>query len=382
MKPSFVILTLLGFLLVSFVVTGFQCGSPSLTSAKLYINNTDWENAEKSLTAEVEKNPANAEAWYLLGNVRLQRRNFAGMVEAYDKSAPLSPEFAEKIKSTKSNLWVLMMQHGIGCYNHSLKVSADSVSMFRDSAITDYQNAIVVAPDSIIGYQNLALAQHANSKYDDEINTLKIGLERKKDPEVYATLINVYIQKAQMAKTAGNNDEATKNYDNAIASLTEARALQPDNIELLGILINLYIETGRAKDAVPLIREAITKDPQNKVFQNDLGLLLMQTEEFEEATQHFEAAIATDPTYEDALWNGAIAYMKWGDKVKKTAGENADAKDYVPKFKSAVKLTEKLVALKKDEAKYWEGLGTAYANAGMTKEAQKAYEQAAALEKK
>ncbi len=382
MKNSIVLPALLALVLVGFLFTGFQCGSPALTSAKLYIKGNDWENAEKSLSAEVAKNPANAEAWYLLGDVRRNLNNYPGMMEAFDNSVKASPEFAKKIDETKLFVWGGTIKRAIDSYNKSLKTTPDSAAILRQSAIGDYKTAMLVEPESLVTYQNLALAYQAQGSTDDQIATLKSALTHKKDSEVYINLINAYIRKGENAKSAGNTDEASKSLNDAIGALNEARTLQPDNSDLLGTLINVYIEADRAKEAVPLIREAITKDPQNKVFQNDLGLLLMQTGDFEEATQHFEASVQADPNYEDGLWNGAVAYMKWGDKLKKDADPNSDSKLYVEKFKKAVAMTEKLVAIKSDVEKYWEGLATAYANAGMGKEAQKAFEKAEALKNK
>ncbi len=376
-------LALLGVLSVSFMLTGFQCGSPALTSAKLYIKDQDWPNAEKALITELQKNPANAEAWYTLGDVRLKLGNYSGMVDAYNKSLAIGPEFAKQIDNQKKYVWSNFVNGAVQLYKRIPDAPKDSVSILRHEAIANYDTAIVVFPDSTISYYNKSIALREEGKYDEEMMTLKAALDKKKDPELYASLINAYIHKAESAKASNNAEEAAKTYNDAISTLNEARALQPDNSELLSALINVYIESDRAKDALPLIREAVAKDPKNKTFQNDLGLLLMQTNEFEEAVQHFEAAIASDENYEDGLWNGAVAYMKWGDKIKKDGGgADADPKTYVPKFKSAVKLAEKLVGIKKDVAKYWEGLATAYANANMKDEAQKAFQQAEALQKK
>src|SRR5260221_1352822 len=100
-------------------------------------------------------------------------------------------------------------------------------------------------------------------------------MEKKKDPAFQTAIINAYIQKAEEAKKSGNTQLAAEGFTAAIAALTEARAADPSNPDLLGTLINLYIEAGKAQDAMPLMKEAVAKDPKNKVYQNDLGLLLL-----------------------------------------------------------------------------------------------------------
>jgi tetratricopeptide (TPR) repeat protein len=106
-------------------------------------------------------------------------------------------------------------------------------------------------------------------------------------------------------------------------------------------------------------------------------------ERLTKATDHFDAAVKTDSSYEDGLWNGAVAYMRLGEKMKKLAEATADPKNkeksdksYVQKFLVAITLTERLTSIKPDDTRYWTGLGTAYANAGKAKEAQAAFNKA------
>ena len=73
-------------LIASLSFTGFQCSSAESTSAKLYMQRGDLAAAEKSLTSDTEKNPNNPESWYLLGDVRRQRGNYQGMMDAFDRS--------------------------------------------------------------------------------------------------------------------------------------------------------------------------------------------------------------------------------------------------------------------------------------------------------
>src|ERR1043166_128455 len=128
---------------------------------------------------------------------------------------------------------------------------------------------------------------------------------------------------------------------------------------------------------MPLIKEAVDKDPKNKVYQNDLGLLLLDQGNMEEAISHFDAAVAADSSYDQALRNGSVAYTKLGAEMKeeaeaKSKGKGETDKSYIPKFKKAVILLEKLVSLKPDNADFLEALASAYGNAGMFKQAEAA----------
>jgi tetratricopeptide (TPR) repeat protein len=387
MKKSFIMVSLYCVIL-GFIFTGFQCGSAELTSAKLYIQRKDWANAEQSLLKEVQKHPENAEAWYMLGDIQREMGNQKGMLESFDNSLKYSKEFEAEIVKRKLFVWQSAVNAGVSYYNKSINASPDSAIMLRNKSADAYKIAILVQPDSILAYENMAIAQMALGNIDEQLYYLKEILKRKYDPATSITLINVYIKKAEDAKAAGSNEQAAAHYAEAISAIIKARTSDPDNAELLKALIDVHIAAGRAEEAMPFMIEAIQKDPSNKVLRNNYGLLLMKSDQIEKSIEQFNAAIATDSTYEDGVWNGAVAYLRWGEIMKAKATEEVEAnknkeidKRYVEKFKTATRLIEKLVSIKPAEPKYWDGLATAYVNAGMSKQAQKAFEKADQLRK-
>jgi len=380
------IVTILGLFIFGLMVTAFQCGSAEMTSAKLYIQRSDWDNAEKSLAKEVAKNPTNAEAWYLLGQARMQKNNFQGMVEAFDGSLKASKEFEKNINDAKKYAWGQSLNQGVNLFNKSIKASKDSATALRQEAVKNYKLAISINPDSTVAYQNLAIAYHSEAQYDDEIATVKEALKRKQTPLLHTSLINAYLQKAQIAEAASDKQAANENYNSAIAAITDARKLEPNNAELLGTMIDLYVRLGRASEAKPLIREAVDKDPANKIYQYNLGVILLQTDSLQEAVSHFEEALKSDPVYDVALQNIGVAHMKLGDRLKK-ASQGPDAKSSTDKsflehFKKAADYFERLVEIKKDDPNYWDFLASAYANANMIKKAEAAIKKAEELRKK
>jgi Flp pilus assembly protein TadD len=387
MKQYSLFAILLITVLFGCIFTGFQCGSTEMTSAKLYINRQDWPNAETALEKEVAKNPTNAEAWYNLGIARIQLGKFESVVTALDNCLKNSTLYAEQVKNAKLNVWGQVFNKGISYHNQMAKASTDSQSILLQSAIREYKLALQINPDSVGPYQNLAAIYHTAGNTDEEIAIWKEARARRNDPQFTAYIIDAMIKKADDAKAKGDKQTANEYLNKAIIEIDSARKANPDDSEMLGSMINLYIEAGRSKEAMPYMREAIQKDPKNKVFQNDLGLLLMQTDSLDEAAEHFAAAVAADSTYEDALRNGSVAYVKMGQKMK----EEATAKDpkgkssnkaYVAKFKVAVTLLEKLVSIKPENPDFWDAIASAYGNAGMFKEAENAIKKADSLRKK
>ena len=79
-------LGIIAVVLAAIVTTGFECASSEMTSAKLYIQRKEYDNAKKQLEKEVEKNPKNEEAYYLLGKeVQYVQGDFRGMKESFEQ---------------------------------------------------------------------------------------------------------------------------------------------------------------------------------------------------------------------------------------------------------------------------------------------------------
>jgi tetratricopeptide (TPR) repeat protein len=391
--------TILVVLMISLILTGFQCGSSEMTSAKLYMNQKNYERADTALTKEITKNPDNAEAWYLLGRVSLERpdrQDFQKMNECFNKAlaATGGKEFEKDIAPAKTYAWQQSINKGVLHYNRSVSLqqdpanpAKDSITIYRQLAIDQYKLAIMINPDSTLAYQNLAIAQQMLGKYDDAIGTYKEILKRKPSTEVQVSIINIYISKAQAAEEKKDETAAKESYENALTGLTDARKAEPNNQELLQSMIAIYMKTGRANEAMPFIREMVEKDPTNKLHQYNLGVLLMQTDNLPEAITHFDAALQADPSYDIALQNIAVAHMKLGDKGKKAAAaddskKNNPDKSYMDHFKKAAEYFERLVALKSDNPDYYDYLASAYANAGNNKKAAEAVKKAESLRKK
>lgn len=258
--------------------------------------------------------------------------------------------------------------------------------MYRNIAIDYYKVALQVNADSVITYQNLALAQRAGEAYEDEIATLNEAIKRRPSMNLYVSLIDAHLVLGQNAETQGNKEAAMTNYDKAVDAIMEARKIEPENEELLATMINIYVGQGRANDAKPYIREALTKNPTNKVYQFNLGVLLLQTDSLEEAITHYDLALSADPTYDVALRNAGVAYLRIGEKMKQEAQtgdvKKADNKAYIEKFRRASEYFKRLTDVRPDDASAFDQLASAYAAANMVTEAKAALEKADSLRNK
>ena len=90
----FIVLSAFGAL----VLSGFQCASADVTSARNAMKKSDWEGAKVALDRAIAKDSNSQEALTMLGEVNAQRNDVPGMVQAYRK-AQASPS----ITKTQSN---------------------------------------------------------------------------------------------------------------------------------------------------------------------------------------------------------------------------------------------------------------------------------------
>ncbi len=106
-------------LCASLALESFECASPEFTSAKVSYNQKDYLKARDLLEKEVNKNPNNGEAWFLLANAKRQLLDYKGASEAIliAQNKNPSPELKNKIAAESYIIWVEVYNIGVNLYN-------------------------------------------------------------------------------------------------------------------------------------------------------------------------------------------------------------------------------------------------------------------------
>ena len=154
--------------------TGFQCSSAESTSAKLYINQKQYDKAEEALMKEVAKNPADEEGWFLLGQARVELKKYVEANQAYDKALALSDVHRTQIFTNKTAFWGKMLNEGIECFKRGATTPAS-----YDTAISKFETALVFQPDSAYTYFAMSLAQSATNQDEKAKASLETALQKK-----------------------------------------------------------------------------------------------------------------------------------------------------------------------------------------------------------
>jgi len=370
--------------LVYVSMTGFQCGSAETTSAKLYMQQKQWEKAQESLLKEIAKNEKNEDAWYLLGAVRYELRDYRGMNDAYTRALALGTQHKKEIDNNRIAIWAQKYNEGVGLYNKG----KDDPSAY-DKAIEAYDIAILMAPDSSGAYYVKALAHYAKKDFQKTKQELESAMKKKPDfVEAGVFLGQLYFSDAAAKLEQKDEAGAKADFQRAVALYEMAYQKDPGNSDNITRLIEAYERAGQSDKALSLTRDAVAKDPNNKVYRYAYGVFLLKQEKFGECTEQFKKAIEIDPGYGDASYNLGVAYLNWGVALKAESDKKAEAerkankgKDvkedltYKEKFKASVPYLEKAAEERTEDSALWQSLGKVYMNLNMKDKAEAAFKK-------
>ena len=378
-------LFLLGMLILGIMFLGFQCASTELTSAKLYIQQKNWDKAIETLNTEVAKNPQSDEGYFLLGTVYSEQDNIDKMIESFDKSLAISNKFEKNIGEYKAFQWANNFNRGVSLFQRGNKVTdKDSSKMYFDMAIEAYKNAIELEPDSAETYRNLAFVHLTTQQAEESIAPLKKLIEIEQAEEGYQYLGEVYytlginmMSDFNFSKNAQDSIKAMDYYDKAIVVLEEGLQKYPENSEMQVARTSAYIGAGRIDEAIASSKLLVENKPGDKIYRYNYGVLLLNSEKYAEAETQLLEALKIDPEYENAIYNLGVTYVKWGTAMNKEAEQQGViSEDYKKKYEAALPYLEKVVEKDPTNVAIWELLGKVYSVLGMQDDAANAFKKA------
>lgn len=365
------------------LLSGYQCASTEITSGKLYIQQKNWDKAIEVLHKEVEKNPKSDEGYYLLGYAYAEKGNFTEMMNAFNKSLSISNKFKQEISDMRKSYWVTSFNRGVNFFQQGNKTNdPDSITIYYDRAINEFNLASMIEPDSAETYKTLAVVYLSKGDNESAIPPLRKIIEMEDAVDGYRFLGEIYYVKGLNLKNQGNETEAKENFEKALEILKKGNQLYPDDQEMSLALSNTLINLGRPEDAVSLFKKAVEDNPNDKYNRYNYGVVLLSVEDYDNAEKQFLAALELDPEYSNAIFNLGVTYLRWGTYINKKAEEEGKmSSDYLQKYQAALPYLEKAVESETSDANIWETLGRVYSVLGMQDDAAKAFSKADELRK-
>lgn len=388
MNKKFILMFTLLFLWVTF--SAYQCASTEITSARLYIQQKNWDKAEEVLKKEITKNPQSEDGWYLTGVVKHERRDYLGMQEAFQQALKIGKKYEKEINNFLKASWAENYNEGVNYINAANRASdPDSAKIFRQKAINAFNVAIKMQPDSNDTYRNLIFTYLIVGDLDEALIPTQNWVKKTKSLESYQVLTEIYYTQAEQLMNkyySSNNKEdsikAVKLYEKTKEVASEGLNLYKNDGTLNSFLFNTYISLGKRELALNKAKEAVDQNPNDKFTNYNYGTMLLESKQYEDAVKYFKKSLELDPKYENALYNIAACYINWGIQVREKEEEsNVSKPTYKRYFEQALSYLEQLSQVNPNDYRTWERLGQVYAVLEMNDKAESAFKKADELKK-
>jgi tetratricopeptide (TPR) repeat protein len=226
-------------------------------------------------------------------------------------------------------------------------------------ARAQFEASLKLNPDQPSALTNLAQIYFDGGQPDDlhlALTLLDRVAKSSPDAQISNALVVTYLKLAQVLMDRDIR-AAGRTLETAVAS-------GRDDARIYAALADVYQADGRFENAIPAMRLAIQRDPQNEVYYFRYGLLLVDSRAPAAGIVRLQEALKQFP-------NSARLWLALGI-AQFTNGQNAEAED---SFKRSLALDAKLVPA----LAY---LGVTYAERGQYEKAIAFYEQGIALNAK
>lgn len=331
-----------GVALLCGIILFTNCQQTAVTSAKVYMQQTNWDKAIEQCQLAIEQKPNDAEAYFILGKAYGMKKMYREMNGAFKKSLESSPKRAQEIQNLRETNWVELFNGGVAL------IKQDKL----DEAVEKFNLAIEILPDRIDAYKNLAYTY-------SQMNNDSLSIQ------TYLSAISIDSTDLELKNFLGILYYRNKKYEKAINILSEVIAkADPGSKEYSEALYHLaysYDMLGQPEKALEAYNKALEAVPDDKDIMFNLGRLYFMMDNFEKAIENFQKVIKVDSSDFEAHLNTGNAYLQ------------------LEKFKEAVPYFERATELKPDNANAWNNLGVAYVRAGMVEEGTAAFNKAEEL---
>jgi len=313
------------------------CQSVYVTSAKVYIQQNDLENAKKQLQEGLRTNPKDAEAHYLLGSIYAQEKQYPEMLQEYDASLALNPKHKADIEKIKEKHFRELFNSAVEKFNNKQP----------EEAITLLDQAVTISPGDRDAWALLAKSQIRIKQYDQSKTSLQKAIAL--DPQYSSYEERVLLM--EMLYNESKQMEAL----NLAEDILQKDPSNRDATRVAAFCYN-YLAMQEADGSKKAALQAKALDYYQKVLQGqpddsdlvfNLGLLYEAMERYDEAIAQYERAWTLNPKDLEALLHEAQIYLdRKNDNLK------------------AIEFYKRGLELEPNNAGIWNNLGVALIRAG------------------
>ena len=338
------------------------CSSQEYTSAKLYIQQQEWNKAEEFLIKAMDVEPENPEIPYQLGYhiYGLQKKDWQRMNQSFDKALAIDPnkKILEQGKTVKefvimarTQFWAEMYNKGVAEFNEYRSVPMDQKDTILKMAINTFEISATIKTDEAQTYTMLSTCNHLAGNTDKSENYILKAVElTPNDANVNLTAGQIFMQKQE--------------FETALPYVKKAVELEPSNTKSIRNLAQIYYDIGHLDESIQTYEVAINKETDPKVKADlyfNLGILYNRVGNLEEAEYNFTNSLDENPDDVEAVMGMAQVF------------ENAE------KWRKAEKFYRELIAVDPDNPEHYRGMSRVLLQQGEPDESQRYLEKAKRL---
>ncbi len=359
-------LMVLAVVILSLAIVFLACQTKEVTSAKVYIQQDNWDKAIEQLELAVSMYPNDAEAHFMLGQGMAEKQNWERMNEMFDKSLAIAPTFEAQIKNTVDKNYVNQLNAGVS------KTKAGEY----EAAIENYKTANIISPDRVEGYVNLA-ATYANiDSFGLAVQFFQKALDIQPDDKSIVTNLALMYFNLQ-------------DWDGVIELLTGALESDPSDADFIANLAIAYQNKGEHDKAMELYEKVIVENPDMLDLKFNLAQLYSNKGDYEKAIDLYDDVIANNPDDFDANSQVGQAYLIMAGNVASELNDRIEAGEEIADEerekvremnRKAIPYLLKSVEVNPDVWQIWENLGIGYLRIDEREKAEEAMKKSEELQ--
>jgi tetratricopeptide (TPR) repeat protein len=175
-----------------------------------------------------------------------------------------------------------------------------------NKAITAFRKAVELKKENFVSHDGLARAFFNSGRYQDAVNALRAATPHATTPR----------DQYRLFQALGSAAFNLQNFSLAAESLAKATSIQRGNAgDLLQLGISYY-HLGRKDEAVGVLEQVASLDPQLELakiylakLKSDQAITAIQSGEYQKAADLLRKQVEADPEDQEAWFNLGLAYL-------------------------------------------------------------------------
>ncbi|MFQ6112991.1 MAG: tetratricopeptide repeat protein, partial [bacterium] len=350
-------------LFIPVILNLLGCQPKEVTSAKIYIQNDNWDKAIEQLETAVKTYPNNSEAHFLLGQAYGKKGLYKEMNKEFNTSLKISNKFAQEINAEREVYW-------IENYNAGIK-AADNEDFQKAEAFII--SAIVINPSKYEAHRKLAIIYQQTNEVEKAL-------------AIYNKLLEKNPNDLELLLSAGDLYYQQQKFEEVVAILSRVLEMEPQNRDALLNLALSYDSLGKPNEATKLYQQAVEANPLDKDLIFLFGVHHYKLKNYKQAIRLFQQVLELSPDDFEATSNIGNAYLSIAESERqklKNVSFNSNIysaeqiqrikNNAISNYKKAVPYLERALEIEPDHPNLWRNLGVAYINSGEKEKGEQAF---------